>query len=250
MLQNNYPSNLEVFNNPSEEKLTKETAIVLEDLFKQNLRKKILFLTSGGSALKLVEYIDPKIITKDFTISVLDERFSKEPNINNFAQLTKTQFFNQAKINGANFIKTMVQKDETLEQFANHFELELKNWKQSNPEGVVIITMGMGPDGHTAGIMPFPEDPELFKQLFCSENLVIGYDAKDKNEYPLRVTASITFLIEKIDYAIIFVLGSNKRDALEKLFDEKVGVETIPAKVIFEMKDVSLFTDIELSINH
>lgn len=240
MLQNT-AKNLKIFNDPSEEKLTKEAAETLEGLFKQYLDRKILFLTSGGSALKLLDYIDK--VNQAFTISVLDERFSRQSDINNFSQLTKTKFYKLAQSNGAKFISTLLTKDESLTQFAARFEIELKKWKQSNPGGVIIVTMGMGPDGHTAGIMPFPENPKLFKQLFCVRNWVVGYDAKNKNEYPFRVTTSLTFLKEQVDYAVIFVLGSNKKDALEKIFNDNIKIEEIPAKVVLKMKNVSIFTN-------
>ena len=105
--------------------------------------------------------------------------------------------------------------------------------------------MGMGPDGHTAGIMPFPEDENRFDVLFQnSEKWVVGYDAEEKNQYPLRVTTTIPFL-RMVDYALLYCVGENKKEALKRvLADGGVYAET-PARVIREMATTHIVTDIK-----
>jgi len=53
-----------------------------------------------------------------------------------------------------------------LEKLAHRYESSLFEWAKKHPEGKIIATMGIGFDGHTAGIMPYPENPETFARLF------------------------------------------------------------------------------------
>jgi len=186
----------------------------------------ILFLASGGSSLKLLEGIR---LENHVTVSVLDERYSPDPAINNFAQLFKI-------IQPEKFIDTRVRPQETLQQLAERFEQGLREWKRKNPNGKIIITQGMGSDGHTAGIMPGVS--------FDDKRWVVGYDAKEKSKFPLRVTTTYSFLRDQVDYSIAYITGEEKRNAFKKLLAEKGRLIETPARIMREMKQVEIFTDI------
>ncbi len=207
----------------------------------------ILFLVSGGSALKILELIDLEVLTQlgsDLTLGVLDERYSDDPHVNNFSQFMQTKLFKEAVNTGAVFIDTRVEKGELPEEVAARFELDLKLWRRKYPHGRILITQGMGPDGHTAGIMPFPENPALFETMFNDPDcLVTSYDAGRKNQYPLRITTTLTFL-KKVDLSIFFVSGAEKREALKWAYSEHAHISAIPAKIVQEMKCVKLITDL------
>lgn len=216
----------------------------LNSLLEKYSSQPILLLLSGGSCHELVEEIDTKYISKNTTISVLDERYSKDPKENNFAQIASTNFYKKIK-NICKFIDTRVKSGETLQELAQRFEDGLRGWRTTHPQGKIIATMGIGRDGHTAGIMCYPDDPELFTKLFVdTDKWVVGYDAKHRNVYPLRVTTTIPFLVSIVDYSTVFVVGEEKKDAMKKLFNNKLTISTVPSKVIYQLKDVQLFTDI------
>ena len=102
----------------------------------------------------------------------------------------------------------------------------------------------MGPDGYTAGIMPYPKNEYLFNKQFEDENKwVVSYDAGKKNQYPLRVTTTIPFL-KLIDISVMYVVGKEKADVLKKVLSDDIPHNIFPATVIKEMKKVFLFTDI------
>jgi 6-phosphogluconolactonase/glucosamine-6-phosphate isomerase/deaminase len=224
-------------------KLLQNAQEELTSLLHQNAHTEILLLLSGGSAFALLEGITNHVLGDHITLAVLDERASIDPDINNFAQLTNTNFYKSARAAGCKEIDTLPHENESKEELAIRFEQSLKSWKESNPNGIVIATIGMGPDGHTSGVMPFPEDAKLFEKLFCSENWVVAYDAGDKNQYPLRVTTTLTFMNNVIDKGIVYITGENKRSAIELIADENIGIHQIPAKILKEM-DVKVFTDI------
>jgi 6-phosphogluconolactonase/glucosamine-6-phosphate isomerase/deaminase len=218
----------------------------LDALFAQHMSDPILFLSSGGSALQLVESVLPQYITDRITVTVLDERYSTDPQENNFALLTQTGFYSRVQEKGCRTIDTRVRQGETSEQLATRFEQALRDWKESHSEGIVIATMGVGPDAHISGMMPFPESKELFSKLFEGDQWVASYDASGKNPYPHRVTTTMPFVRSVIDHALVFVSGEDKKQALEIIFNqESHAIHETPGAVFHEMKDVRVHTDIE-----
>jgi 6-phosphogluconolactonase/glucosamine-6-phosphate isomerase/deaminase len=224
--------------------LAKKSAEKLNEKLGLYPESDVLLLLSGGSSLALLEHIDISLINPRFTIAMSDDRYSKDPNINNFSLLAQTPFFAKAKHLGAHFIDTSIQNDESLTELAERFETAIRGW-QKNHKGPIIATMGMGPDGHTCGMMPYPEDPELFEKLFESRNLVAGYDAGDKNEYPKRITITMPLVLQ-INHAVIYVQGKNKTESLQRVYAEDGSLAETPARIWRELNDAEIFTDIEL----
>lgn len=205
--------------------------------------QNVLLLFSGGSALVLLDKIDFKNLSSKITISVLDERYSQDQNINNMFQIMATNFYQKAKEKGCLFIDTRVKNEENMGDLAERFDKSLQVWFKTYPQGIVIATLGIGSDGHISGIMPYPEDPIRFDKIFNQKNLVTAYDAGNKNPYSQRVTTTMTFL-RKINLAIVYAVGENKLNALKKIKTEGSLADT-PARILNELKDskVFLFTD-------
>ena len=225
--------------------LTEKLNVVLSEA--QQDKKSVLLLVSGGSAFDLFPLITASSIDQNVTIGVLDERYSTDPKENNFAQFQQTDFYHGAKEKGAKFIDTTVQDGEVHEQHASRFEQALREWKETNSEGIIVATVGIGPDGHTSGVLPFPENPSLFSELFENpEKLVAAYDADGKNPYRYRSTTTNTFLKEYLDHAFVYAVGENKKDALTRVVSDTGSLAETPARVLREMKDVQLFTDVTL----
>lgn len=220
---------------------------VLSDILKMRGGDNILLMLSSGSAFKLFEFVDVSLLGKHVTISVLDERFSENANINNFAQLKQTSFYTSALDKGCNFINSQTQENENLEDLKNRFEKEVVAWRKRYERGCIIATLGIGEDTHIAGIMPYPEDEAFFKNLFeNSDSFFVGYDAGEKNKYPLRITPTNHFLRNNIDHALVYVAGESKKQSLSKTLMTRELLHCSPSRIIHEMKNVTLVTDIEL----
>ena len=216
----------------------------LEKFCKNNI--PVLLLVSGGSALKLLNNINTRILGSYITFGVLDERYSEDPKINNFCQIMETDFYNNSINAGVNFIDTRINNNESHDFLAKRFEDEIKKWRSDNPKGLIVITQGIGPDGHTSGILPFPEEKYFFNNTFNDKNKsVVAYDATGKNQYTLRVTTTLSFLRD-VDVSIVFVCGVDKTDALRKTLSSDGDIASTPARIVNEMKEVFLFTDIRL----
>lgn len=227
--------NLEVFVQKTKEGAAKKLAEDLSSylVVAKNSNQNILLLLSAGSAFSVLDFISNNSFGSNLTIAVLDERYDKTNENNNFNQLTKTDFYSRAKAHGCSFIDTSVKQNQTKESLAGFFEGELVSWSKNNPSGEITATVGMGNDGHTSGIMPFPDEKEYFEKLFESDKWVVAYNASGKNEFADRVTTTITFL-RKIKRVFCFTVGKNKADVYLRL-QKEAPVDEMPVQVIKEL---------------
>lgn len=216
---------IEVLRFKTREEAIERAGRKLNELFLSHQHVPILFLSSGGSALELLDEIEISYLPKNLMVGVLDERVSSDPKASNAAQLKQTSFFMKLQERGVPF----------LDIFKGEF---------THPQGKIIITQGVGADGHTAGIFPFPEDPKKFQELFENkEHLAVEYDAEGKTEYPRRLTVTMPFL-RQVDHSVVFVAGEGKRGALERVLAKEGSLYETPSRIVHEMRQVSIFTDI------
>ena len=221
----------------------------LNDLFARYQKTPILFLSSGGSSLQLLSALDLSNFNNRVTISVLDERFTIEQKNSNFYQLMHTPFYWPVKDKQSMFIDTQPRKDELIDGLVDRYETELHHWVESHKGGIVIITQGVGANGQTAGILPYPEDKDEFEKLFLkTDKWIVGYNAGAKSDLPLRATVTIPFLTKVVDHCVAFMTGSEKKDAFKKTQAEDGENHITPARIMHEMKDVELYTDISFRI--
>ena len=205
--------------------------------------KPFLFLASGGSSLALLDLLDTTPFGPLATVGVLDDRFSRDPLVNNFALLEKTQFAEKARDLGACFVNTFPEEGETIEEVASRFESAIREWRDSFPDGAMVATVGVGPDGHTSGIMPFPENPSYFAETFDDKKKwTAGYDAGSKNQYPLRVTVTLPFL-RMLDFSLTYAKGDDKKVALDRVCAKEGTLAETPGRILRELKNEELVTD-------
>jgi 6-phosphogluconolactonase/glucosamine-6-phosphate isomerase/deaminase len=215
----------------------------------------VLFLVSGGSPMEIIKKLSPEGFDERITVGVSDERFSTDPLINNFAQLMETAWYTGIKSSGTTIIDSRPVAGETVEDSGKRFDAALKAWKGAHPDGKIVITQGIGLDGHTAGMMPasnathsvadgpYPDDTKLFYELFDNPEIwAVGYDAKEKNKYPLRITTTLPFL-RMVDDAVILAVGPDKKTPLENVLAREGSLPATPGRIIHQMKHCLLFTD-------
>jgi len=233
---------MEVTRTTSRKEATEKASSHLNQILDAHSHVPILFLSSGGSSLGLLERI--VIFPSNFTVGMTDERFSEDPKVNNFAHLSKTPFFEKAEEKGAYFIDTRIQPGEDMEVFAKRYEDSLQTWRKEHPGGRIVLTQGVGQDGHTLGIMPYPKEQSAFQELFEGVSWVVGYDATKRSEYHLRATITLPFL-RMVDHSVLYMVGKEKKDALSLMLSAKGTLWETPSRIVHEMKDVHIFTDIQ-----
>ncbi len=236
---------MQVFHLETAEAALRAAGEALNPLFKKYRHHPILFLSSGGSSLQILDTILVHFLGRQVTITMSDDRFSRDADINNYRLMTQLNFYTLAQSAHCKFISTIPLPKESVEAFGKRFDAALKAWRLDNPQGKVIMTQGMGPDNHTCGMLPFPENPSLFRKLFdTNEQWAVGYYAPGKNEFSKRITVTLPFLREQVDHTIFYACGEAKRDALIATLAKSGDVATTPARIIRDMNDVQLFTDV------
>ena len=168
-------------------KASQDLAAALQQALAENT--DILLLLSGGGNLVVAQNTQGLINQSRITTYVLDERFSRDPAQNNSLQLQAA---------GIEVELTVPAATESVEEFAARFNGEITTWLLEHPQGKIICTWGMGPDGHVAGISPMPDEADRYQETFYqTTQLVVGYEGN--LQPPTRVTVTPTFICQKID---------------------------------------------------
>jgi 6-phosphogluconolactonase/glucosamine-6-phosphate isomerase/deaminase len=229
-----------------------EAAKYISDLLAQYTGRATLFLCAGGSSFEVYNHINPQYLSPDLTVTMTDDRFSEELDVNNFAILQSTIFYSNLIEADAFCINTQPNEGELLEDYRARFEKNIREWKQDFPEGVIIALYGMGPDGHTGSMIPNVYSEETFNAEFNSDDRLVGtFDAitagkEDVNPFPLRISTTIPFMKNWVDHAVYYITGDNKKEALQSAIEGTEPYYKIPSTVMTELKDVIVFTNINL----
>lgn len=222
-----------------------DAAARLNTVLRHAQRKDTLLLLSGGSALALVEHIDMSLLGPHSTISVVDERWTYEAKDSNFTQLTALPFWHKATEAGVASIDPRPHEPENVQDTAKRFDLALKQWHVTHREGTVIATLGIGEDGHVAGVLPLPHNRDSFDALFFHPTTCVrGYTVPPEvNPHTARMTVTLGYLERHVDHTIVYAIGANKREALIALQCENGDIAQTPARVVHTMRNAHLFTN-------
>lgn len=239
---------MKIISDQSVEKLKKMSANYLCELLSDSKLKNTptLLLFSGGSAFEIIKEIKKDCVGNYLTVGMLDERFETDPKMNNFLQFKATEFYRLANEIGCEFIESIPGNEKSVEDFAEKIEEKWKNWRTRNSNGKIFITQGVGADGHTAGIVPYAENKNFFKKIFENDSIIVaGYDAGSKNRYPKRATATLSFLKNEVAVSLVWIVGKDKIKPFNDIMSDKGDLAETPARIIREMKDAIIFTDIK-----
>lgn len=204
----------------------------------------VLLFFSGGSALGILDLLDRDIFGPYLTMTPADERYDPSGRESNFAAFTKTKCFPRAEAAGTRFIDTRVQPGQGRDGLALAFEQNIRKWTTEHPGGRTLAILGMGPDGHAAGIFPM-DDEERFRELFERDRSVVGYRGPEYAVCPERITVTCSFLVRDIDRIFVFFSGEEKRDVWERITRGTEPIHMLPAAIFRTLPAVEIFTDLE-----
>ena len=236
--------------NPVEEAALFLTAALVAQL-KGN--KRVLFLVSGGSALHVYQKMG-QLWPKDVDLSglklgLVDERFvpmgDKDSNEQQLREAGVVKWFEEQ---GATFFGVLHSlKKKSGQELA--LQANEKYFQVLSETDVSIISLGMGDDGHTAGILPMQSGPG-FMQMFNGEELVTFYEVQEQDSAnPFRQRITITLpMIREADLVMLYATGEKKRAALAELLQEKLLNPKFPVSVLQErQKPTIVLTDLQLT---
>lgn len=203
----------------------------------------ILFLSSGGSSLSVLSELSDDFSWANITITVLDERVTDEQHNQNFFQLRQLDSFSEKKPN-SHFINPLTDSGNEPVTAGKKFASSIRRWLENNPDGQVIATVGVGADGHIAGMLS--TNKKTFADRFRGDRLAVGYEDQDlQNEFKKRITTTEVFFIDILDQAIVYAVGEEKCSILRHLVSGHTSIHKRPAELL-KRTPAELFTDCEL----
>jgi 6-phosphogluconolactonase/glucosamine-6-phosphate isomerase/deaminase len=187
---------------------------------------KVLWLVTGGSSIE-VAALASSILKggdlKNLRVTLTDERYGEVGHKDsNWQQLQNAGF----SLPGAKLhpVLSGLGFEETYKNFDRFLISEMVSVNYR------LGFFGIGPDGHTAGILP--GSPAIGATTFA-----IGYEA---NEF-MRITMTFP-AIEKLDEAIVYATGEAKQPVLDQLEDE-VALKMQPSQILKRVPKLTIFND-------
>ena len=187
-------------------------------LYEKCAKDTVLFLSGGETPKPLYKVLATEQRLKVGAVAMVDDRYSFHQQYSNEIMIKASGFLDFLDQQNSAFYpilefgfsreKTATQYEDTVSFLLNHF-----------PKNIAI--MGIGEDGHTAGI---PVGVPSSEMQIKNENYVAEFNSflKEPKE---RVTLTFRAL-SMIDLLIVLAFGENKKAALERVFTSKDEAET------------------------
>jgi 6-phosphogluconolactonase/glucosamine-6-phosphate isomerase/deaminase len=190
--------------------------------------KKVLWLVSGGSNIRASVEIMSRIaadLTSNLTVGLIDERYGPAGHDDsNWHQLEQAGF--EPKHAAIQPVLIDLDAAQTALQYEQHI-------KQAVAESAIVIAqIGMGADGHVAGILPgSAAADEQTAWVKC-------YESSPHTRITLTFEA-----LKEIDAAYVFAFGESKQLALSQLKNEDIPLTEQPAQILKQLPEVYVYTD-------
>ena len=204
---------------------------------KLKARQRILLLLSGGSCLNLYQKLSENIQNSLLpwhlvTFAQVDERFNpSDDNEVNANAIEKTG--PSLVLRKKNIPHFTISQTGTLKQSAdqyNHTIIKLFHDCQFRAS-----VMGVGDDGHTAGLLPG------YAKKWNNEKFAVGYENNGKFKYRISISP---YAIKQLDYVLILLAGETKRKMLERFIksSKNESLNEFPAAVLKNIKEIDVLT--------
>jgi 6-phosphogluconolactonase/glucosamine-6-phosphate isomerase/deaminase len=191
--------------------------------------KRVLWLVSGGSNIPASVQAMLNIsdeLSKGLSVSLIDERWGEPGHKDsNWQQLLDGGFDGKRAR-----LLPVLRPGAGFERSAKDYDDLIK--KAFDENDVVIGQLGIGPDGHIAGILP--GSPAAAEE----KALATGYEAPPLKRLTLTFPA-----FRRLTAAYAFAFGAPKRQALESLQAGKPGLLEQPALILAELPEAYVYND-------
>lgn len=214
---------------PPDECLT-EAAEYLATSLNASLREgnRVLWLVSGGSSIHVAAQASRKLddgCRTRLVVMLTDERYGPVGHADSNAQQLIEAGFHLGKANVLPVLQEGLSVAATLNAYAEDFVRERAR------ADMRIGLFGVGPDGHTAGILP--GSPAVHADREVTEYQTPTY-------HRLTLTPSG---ITKLDEAVIYAVGKQKWPTVIDFIQTKEPPEVQPAQILKSVSRWTLFTD-------
>jgi 6-phosphogluconolactonase/glucosamine-6-phosphate isomerase/deaminase len=242
------------------EDTAKEAGEHITNIIKEHVGD-VICLLAGGSALDIIEHIHPgkkcfhsecqKNPLSDETLCdktecrtifmMGDERVSREPGINNFLRI-KTRYPNHALLQKT--IETIPELDETENNFSERIEKTFLETLLTLNNPKIIFVLGVGTDGHTAGIFPMRESS--FRSTYREDKTYVPVHLESL-KIDSRASFTPAFILEHADELVGYIVGKDKQNILTELNSNDKKLNERPAEILKLHKRVTVYTDLDIT---
>ncbi len=192
--------------------------------------KKVLWLVSGGSNIEGEVYIINRIPSElklKLSVMLADERYGDPGHKDSNERQLRDAGFDFSILSYLSILDADASFEETLNA------AEIMTNQAFDYSDIIIGQLGIGDDGHIAGILLNSE------ACYETDNLVVGYLS---NPYK-RITLTFNAL-SKINSAYIFAYGDSKYNALVNLKTKNLDTVDQPAQILKRIKDVYVYNSL------
>ena len=214
--------------------LTPDSATAISDLQARLIDeltagKKVLWLVSGGSnidaSVLIMAGIEPSLKTNLY-IMLSDERYGPVGHADSNFQQLQDKGFNMKDATIIPTLQDNLSLDETAFAYAGIIQ------QYFSEADIVISQLGIGADGHIAGILPGS------LAATTTDALVIGYQSDPFQ----RITCTFRAL-QAIDANYSLVYGADKQNALTRLQQTDVALVEQPSQILKQLSEAYVYND-------
>lgn len=190
---------------------------------------RVLWLLSGGSnipgSVQIMDNISAGL-SKKLSVSLVDERYGEPGHIeSNWTQLMQAGFKSkQATL--LPVLRTGISFEQTVQTYNELIE------KAFAGNDIIVAQLGIGPDGHVAGILPDSPAADEGKAL------VAGYEAPPLKRLTLTFAA-----LRRITAAYVFAFGKPKQKTLVALRAGTLPLKRQPARILNDLTEAYMYSD-------
>jgi len=191
--------------------------------------KPVLWLVCGGSNVPACVHVMDNIsaeLSQNLSLLLSDERYGPVGHKDsNWQQLLQAGFKpKQAKV------FTILEESAGLAQTIDHYgQITAEAFAANN---VVIAQLGIGGDGHIAGILP--------NSASANETVSLISSLED----PPLTRLTMTFpALRKITIAYAFAFGQPKQQALKDLQTKSLPLNQQPSQILKELPEAYVYND-------
>ena len=198
-----------------------------ELIYKSSSFDTVLFLSGGSTPKPLYETLARDKKLQIGAVGMVDERFGEKMHENsNEKMIAETGLKDCLDDQNIRFYGVLKNKeiDETAENYDETARWLLYHFNRS------IGILGIGADGHIAGIAPNRKD--FINPMFDRESQKLFADYFDDSKGLFKKRVTMTFLsLSMLDQIIVLAFGKEKKKALQKMFTEG-SKEEIPVRFL------------------
>jgi len=188
--------------------------------------KRMLWLVPGGSSIAIAAAVSKQlkgVPLEKLVVTLTDERYGEVGHSDsNWQQMSEAGFdlpgaVLRPVLKGLDMSGTVRSFAETLEE-----EFDRADYR--------IGFFGIGPDGHTAGILPGSPAVD-------ADDMTTGYEAGKFRRITMTPIA-----IEQLDEAVVYAVGEAKWPVIDEL-STSIDLDIQPAQVLKEIPILTVFND-------